>query len=161
MTKVIYNPKFPSFDRDEFLTPFDRMFDHIVSQQFPEIEKQIGVKPFKGTAYPKINVYEWDTKVGVIAEIPGLSLDAPGGAFYALIECAGIIGAVKPDGSTIKNDVDFVAYVLDEAKVASVPGSAYGVAPFFRLSTANSEEKLTSAMQRISDAVSKLALQNN
>ena len=73
MTKVIYNPKFPAFDRDEFLTPFDRMFDHIVSSQFPEIEKQIGVKPFKGTAYPKINVYEWDTKVGVIAEIPGLS----------------------------------------------------------------------------------------
>src|SRR6056300_1480408 len=49
MTKVIYNPKFPAFDRDEFLTPFKR------------------------TAYPKINVYEWDTKVGVIAEIPGLS----------------------------------------------------------------------------------------
>ena len=47
MTKVIYNPKFPAFDRDEFLTPFDRMFDHIVSSQFPEIEKQIGVKPFK------------------------------------------------------------------------------------------------------------------
>ena len=100
-----------------------------------------------------------DIVVEAVAEIPGLSLDAPGGAFYALIECAGIIGAVKPDGSTIKNDVDFVAYVLDEAKVASVPGSAYGVAPFFRLSTANSEEKLTSAMQRISDAVSKLALQ--
>ncbi len=69
MTKVIYNPKFPAFDRDEFLTPFDRMFDQIVSTQFPEIEKQIGVKPFKGTAYPKINVYEWDTKVGVIAEL--------------------------------------------------------------------------------------------
>jgi len=49
MTKVIYNSKFPAFDRDEFLTPFDRMFDHIVSSQFPEIEKQIGVKPFKGT----------------------------------------------------------------------------------------------------------------
>ena len=73
MTKVIYNSKFPAIDRDEFLTPFDRMFDNIVSAQFPEIEKQIGVKPFSGTAYPKINVYEWDTKVGVIAEIPGLS----------------------------------------------------------------------------------------
>ena len=73
MTKGNENPKFPAVDRDEFLTPCDRMVDHIVSSQFPEIEKQIGVKPFKGTAYPKINVYEWDTKVGVIAEIPGLS----------------------------------------------------------------------------------------
>ena len=73
MTKVIYNHRFPAIDRDEFLTPFDRMFDQIINTQFPEIEKQIGVKPYQGTAYPKINVYEWDTKVGVVAEIPGLS----------------------------------------------------------------------------------------
>ena len=73
MTKVLYNPIFPAIDREEFLTPFDKMFDQIINSQFPEIEKQIGVKPFKGTAYPKINVYEWQDKVGVIAEIPGLS----------------------------------------------------------------------------------------
>ena len=73
MTKVIYNRIFPALDREEFLTPFDKMFDQIINSQFPEIEKQIGVKPFKGTAYPKINVYEWKDKVGVIAEIPGLS----------------------------------------------------------------------------------------
>ena len=73
MTKVIYaNRKAPAIDRDTFLTPFDRMFDNIVSAQFPEIEKQIGVKPFSGTAYPKVNVYEYDDKVGIIAEIPGL-----------------------------------------------------------------------------------------
>ena len=74
MTKVIYaNRRIPTIDRDTFLTPFDRMFDQIISTQFPEIEKQVGVKPYQGTAYPKVNVYEWDTKVGVIAEIPGLS----------------------------------------------------------------------------------------
>ena len=72
MTKVIYNPIFPALDREEFLTPFDRMFDQIINTQFPEIEKQVGVKPFSGTAYPKVNVYEYDTKVGIIAEIPGL-----------------------------------------------------------------------------------------
>ena len=72
MTKVIYNSKFPAIDWDEFLTPFDWMFDQIVSTQFPEIEKQVGVKPFSGTAYPKVNVYEYDDKVGIIAEIPGL-----------------------------------------------------------------------------------------
>ena len=72
MTKVIYNSKFPAIDRDEFLTPFDRMFDQIINTQFPEIEKQVGVKPFSGTAYPKVNVYEYDDKVGIIAEIPGL-----------------------------------------------------------------------------------------
>ena len=72
MTKVIYNSKFPAIDRDSFLTPFDRMFDQIINTQFPEIEKQVGVKPFSGTAYPKVNVYEYDKKVGIIAEIPGL-----------------------------------------------------------------------------------------
>ncbi len=72
MTKVIYNHRFPAIDRDEFLTPFDRMFDQIINTQFPEIEKQVGVKPFSGTAYPKVNVYEYDKKVGIIAEIPGL-----------------------------------------------------------------------------------------
>ena len=72
MTKVIYNTNFPAIDREQFLTPFDKMFDQIINSQFPEIEKQIGVKPFQGTAYPKVNVYEYDDKVGVIAEIPGL-----------------------------------------------------------------------------------------
>ena len=72
MTKVAFHTGFPIIDRDEFLTPFDRMFDQIINTQFPEIEKQIGVKPFSGTAYPKVNVYEYDDKVGIIAEIPGL-----------------------------------------------------------------------------------------
>ena len=72
MTKIVYNTNFPALDREQFLTPFDKMFDQIINSQFPEIEKQIGVKPFQGTAYPKVNVYEYDDRVGVIAEIPGL-----------------------------------------------------------------------------------------
>ena len=71
MTKVTFH-KFPVLDRDSFLTPFDRMFDEIVGKSFPEINQQVGVNPFQGTAYPKVNVYEYDTKIGVIAEIPGL-----------------------------------------------------------------------------------------
>tara|TARA_A100001015_G_C14673087_1_gene587656 strand:+ start:131 stop:610 length:480 start_codon:yes stop_codon:yes gene_type:complete len=74
MTKVTFR-KFPTpavLDRDSFLTPFDRMFDDIVGKSFPEINQQVGVNPFQGTAYPKVNVYEYDTKIGVIAEIPGL-----------------------------------------------------------------------------------------
>ena len=72
MTKFVINHKVPVLDRDNFLTPFDRMFDQMVSQQFPEIEKQVGVKPYQGTAYPKVNVYEYDDRVGIVAEIPGL-----------------------------------------------------------------------------------------
>ena len=72
MTKVVLRNPFPIIDRDEFLTPFDRMFDKIVESNFPDITKSVGVKPFQGTAYPKVNVYEYDDKVGIVAEIPGL-----------------------------------------------------------------------------------------
>ena len=72
MTKVVLRNPFPIIDRDEFLTPFDRMFDKIVESNFPDIAKSVGVNPFSGTAYPKVNVYEYDDKVGVVAEIPGL-----------------------------------------------------------------------------------------
>ena len=73
MTKLVFNTRnFPFPDRDEFLTPFDKMFDNMVENQFPEIIDQVGVKPYQGTAYPKVNVYEYDDKVGIVAEIPGL-----------------------------------------------------------------------------------------
>ena len=72
MTKVVFNRAIPMIDRDSFLTPFDKMFDQIVSAQFPEMTKTVGVNPMQGSAYPKVNVYEYDDKVGVVAEIPGL-----------------------------------------------------------------------------------------
>ena len=72
MTKVAFHTGIPFFDRDTFLTPFDKMFDAIVESQFPEVVKSVGVKPYAGSAYPKVNVYEYDDKVGIVAEIPGL-----------------------------------------------------------------------------------------
>ena len=72
MTKVAFHTNIPFFDRDSFLTPFDKMFDQMVEAQFPDVVKQVGVKPYQGSAYPKVNVYEYDDKVGIVAEIPGL-----------------------------------------------------------------------------------------
>ena len=73
MTKVAFRTGIPFFDRDNFLTPFDKMFDQMVEAQFPEMSKSVGVKPYQGSAYPKVNVYEYDDKVGIVAEIPGLN----------------------------------------------------------------------------------------
>ena len=73
MTKVAFRTNIPFFDRDTFLTPFDKMFDSMVESQFPEVVKQVGVKPYQGSAYPKVNVYEYDDKIGIVAEIPGLN----------------------------------------------------------------------------------------
>ena len=72
MTKVVFNRNNPMIDRDSFLTPFDKMFDTMLETQFPDVVKSVGVKPYQGSAYPKVNVYEYDDKVGIIAEIPGL-----------------------------------------------------------------------------------------
>ena len=60
-------------DRDEFLTPFDKIFDTMFEKQFPEVVEKVGVTPYSNSAYPKVNVYEYDDKVGIVAEIPGLS----------------------------------------------------------------------------------------
>ena len=73
MTKVVFNPNVPMIDRDSFLTPFDKLFDQMVSQHYPEITKSVGVNPMQGSAYPKVNVYEYDDKIGIVAEIPGLN----------------------------------------------------------------------------------------
>ena len=72
MTKVAFRTGIPFFDRDSFLTPFDKMFDQMVESQYPEVVRQVGIKPYGNTAYPKVNVYEYDDKVGIVAEIPGL-----------------------------------------------------------------------------------------
>ena len=69
MTKVFVNPK--HLNRDEFLTPFDKIFDQLMAKQFPTFQEEVGVS-FNQGAYPKVNVYEYDDKIGIVAEIPGL-----------------------------------------------------------------------------------------
>ena len=69
MTKVFVNPK--HLNRDEFITPFDRIFDELMSKSFPTFQDEVGVS-FNQGAYPKVNVYEYDDTIGIIAEIPGL-----------------------------------------------------------------------------------------
>ena len=97
-----------------------------------------------------------DLVVEGIAKINALSLDPPEGAFYAYIGCAALIGAKTPAGQTLDDDVAVAKYLLDEGHVAAVPGTAYGLSPFFRISTATSEEVLAEAVKRIGAAVAKL-----
>lgn len=91
-----------------------------------------------------------------IANIPGLTLDPPGGAFYALIDCRAYMGCISPGGKKILTDVDFAEVLLNEAHIAVVPGSAYGMSPYFRISTASSKSQLSGAMNRLADLLSKI-----
>ena len=69
MTKIFVKPQ--HLNRDEFLTPFDKIFDQLMLKQFPNFQDEVGVS-FNQGAYPKVNVYEYDDKIGIVAEIPGL-----------------------------------------------------------------------------------------
>ena len=69
MTKIFVKPT--HLNRDEFLTPFDKIFDHLMNEQFPTFKEEVGVSFNKG-AYPKVNIYEYDDKIGIVAQIPGL-----------------------------------------------------------------------------------------
>ena len=97
-----------------------------------------------------------DLVVEGIAKINTLSLDPPEGAFYAYIGCAALIGAKTLAGKTLEDDVAVAKYLLDEGHVAAVSGTAYGLSPFFRISTATSDDILAEAVKRIGTAVSKL-----
>jgi aspartate aminotransferase len=92
-----------------------------------------------------------------VAAIPGLTLAPPEGAFYAYIGCAGLIGRRTPAGEVLTDDTAVVRYLLNDAHVSAVPGAAYGLEPFFRISTATSDALLTEAVARIGRAVAQLS----
>lgn len=91
-----------------------------------------------------------------IRQINGLTLLPPDGAFYAYIGCASLIGRKTPNGTVLEHDSAVANYLLNEGRIASVPGVAYGLSPYFRISTATSEEVLSEAIARIKAAVAEV-----
>jgi len=101
-----------------------------------------------------------DLVVHGIRDISALTLSPPGGAFYGFIGCARLIGACTPSGTTLTDDAAIARYLLEAGHVSTVPGAAYGLSPFVRISTATSEPLLTEAVSRIATAVGQLQLRN-
>ncbi|WP_182084307.1 pyridoxal phosphate-dependent aminotransferase [Aureimonas sp. ME7] len=91
-----------------------------------------------------------------IRQANGLTLSPPEGAFYAYIGCGSLIGRRTPKGVVLEDDTAFANYLLNEGRVAGVPGAAYGLSPYFRISTATSEAVLTEAIARINAAVAQV-----
>ena len=86
----------------------------------------------------------------------GLRPFFPKGAFYLYVSCSDLIGKKTDSGKKISNDVDFAEYLLKEAKVAVVPGVAFGKSPFFRISYATSLTDLKEACRRIENFINKI-----
>ena len=97
-----------------------------------------------------------DLVVSLINQIPGLSCLPPQGAFYCYIPCGVYLGKKAPGGANISNDEDLVAYFLNEAGVAAIPGTPFGMSPYFRISFATAKPKIKIAIERIEQALSRL-----
>jgi aspartate aminotransferase len=91
--------------------------------------------------------------------LPGVSCVMPKGAFYAFANVAGLFGRTwkTPDGPTrLKGSVDVTAFLLEEARVAVVPGLDFGSDEHVRLSYATSDALITEGLQRMAAAIARL-----
>ena len=88
-------------------------------------------------------------------DIPGLKVLEPQGAFYLFPDVTAFFGK-QYNGQVIHNADDVVTFILQEAHVALVSGSAFGEDNCIRISYATSEELITEAMRRTKEALAKL-----
>ena len=95
--------------------------------------------------------------VDKLNSIEGISCILPEGAFYAYPNVSGLIGKKTQNGKILNNDAEIVEWLLEFAEVAAVPGVAFGLEPYFRVSYATSLEVLKEAMNRIEKAVLTLS----
>lgn len=87
--------------------------------------------------------------------VPGFSCFRSTGAFYAFPNVSGVYGR-SFDGKTISNSSELAAYFLEQARVAVVPGIAFGADNYVRFSYATSMDNIRKGIDRIEEAVSNL-----
>jgi aspartate aminotransferase len=85
----------------------------------------------------------------------GVSCKTPVGAFYAFPNMSSFFGK-KFDDTVINNSLDMSTYFLKQAKVATVPGSAFGDDRFVRFSYATSMDIIQKGLERIEKALGDL-----
>lgn len=90
-----------------------------------------------------------DLLVEQLNATPGLECATPAGAFYVFANCAGLLGRTSAGGCVLHTDEDVAHALLDEANVAVVPGSAFGLAPYIRIAYALDEASLLAACKAI------------
>lgn len=95
-----------------------------------------------------------DYMVETINHIEGLSCKKPEGAFYIMMNFTKLIGTTI-NGHKIETSMDFSNLLLDEAKVAVIPGVAFGDDKYVRLSYATSLDNIKNGLNRIKDLLDK------
>ena len=87
--------------------------------------------------------------VDLLNQAPGLHCQVPQGAFYAFASCEGLLGKTTAAGQRLVSDEDVVNALLDEAGVATVHGSAFGLGPYIRIAYALDDASLQRAGEAI------------
>jgi aspartate aminotransferase len=93
--------------------------------------------------------------VSALNSINGITCFNPKGAFYVFPNISALYGK-SINGKTINNSMDFASVLLDEAKVAVVPGIGFGDDNYVRLSFATSMQVIKEGIEAIKEFVSKL-----
>ena len=97
-----------------------------------------------------------DFLINELNSMNGITCRVPEGAFYVFPSCKGVIGKVDESNNKISNDEEFTTSLLEQAGVAVVQGSAFGLEGYFRISYATSDENLKNACVRMREFISKL-----
>lgn len=97
-----------------------------------------------------------DMAISMLADVEGMEVVKPGGAFYLYPDCSKLIGKRTREGTMIGTDTDLADYLLESRGVVTVPGSAFGLGPALRLSLTCEQDKLARGLTLIREAVSEL-----
>ena len=92
-----------------------------------------------------------DFVVKSLNKIKGLTCFKPNGAFYVFPNCKSCLNKKDIKNNKIKTDKDFIESLLENAGIAVVQGSAFGLPGFFRISYATSMENLQKALAKIQE----------
>jgi aspartate aminotransferase len=95
-----------------------------------------------------------DRIVAGLRAIPGIECGVPAGAFYAFANVSRYLGRYV-GGSPVHAPSDLAEYLLDEARVAVVPGEAFGSSRHLRLSFATSADRIDQGLARIAEALAR------
>jgi len=90
--------------------------------------------------------------LGLLADIDGFKINEPQGAFYVFPDISYYFGKTLR-GTTINSATDFSLYLLENAKVATVTGEAFGDPNCIRISYAASNDDITAAMRQIKEVL--------
>jgi len=88
--------------------------------------------------------------------MPGVTCVEPQGAFYAFPDLSAFLGKRSPQGRPIDDDLAMCQYLIEDAKIAVVPGSAFFAPGYVRLSYATAQASIEKGLARMAVALAEL-----